>query len=218
VARRNARNGKRIDAERIVLQPLPTRRSADYEETIVTVTASSGFTLRKVFYSVPSRLIGHRLRIRFYDDRLDVFVGGTPLMTLSRGRAQPSGKHGHVVDYRHVIQSPKRKPMALLNLVYRDQLFPRQAYARTFEALLAGLPARAACRAMVELLALAHEQACEAELAERLAADLDANRLPDMNELRSLFGASDRAVPDVVVALTPLCVYDELCTGAGEAA
>jgi hypothetical protein len=218
VARRNARNGKRIDAERAALQPLPTRRSADYEETIVTVTASSGFTLRKVFYSVPSRLIGHRLRIRLYDDRLDVFVGGTPLMTLSRGRAQPSGKHGHVVDYRHVIQSLKRKPMALLNLVYRDQLFPRQAYARTFEALLAGLPARAACRAMVELLALAHERACEAELAERLAADLDANRLPDMNELRSLFGASDRAVPDVVVALTPLCVYDELCTGAGEAA
>jgi hypothetical protein len=28
------------------------------------------------------------------------------------------------------------KPMALLNLVYRDQLFPRPAYARAFEALL----------------------------------------------------------------------------------
>ena len=34
----------------------------------VTVTSTSGFTLKKVFYSVPSRLIGHRLRVRLYDE------------------------------------------------------------------------------------------------------------------------------------------------------
>ena len=37
--------------------------------------ASGGFTIRMVFYTVPSRLMGHRLRVRIYDDRLDVFVG-----------------------------------------------------------------------------------------------------------------------------------------------
>ncbi|BDD67185.1 hypothetical protein Sj15T_22060 [Sphingobium sp. TA15] len=42
-------------------------------ETIVTVTSSSSFTLGKVFFTVPSRLIGHRLRVRLYDDRLDIF-------------------------------------------------------------------------------------------------------------------------------------------------
>ena len=68
----------------------PDRRTCDYEETIVTVTSSGGFTLRKVFYTVPSRLIGHRLRVRLYDDRLDLFIGGTPLMTLTRGRAHPT--------------------------------------------------------------------------------------------------------------------------------
>ena len=50
------------------------------------VTSSGGFMLRKVFYTVPSRLIGHRLRVRLYDDRLDIFIGGTQLMTLPRGR------------------------------------------------------------------------------------------------------------------------------------
>ena len=120
------------------LQELPDRRTSDYEEVTVRVTSSGGFTLRKVFYTVPSRLIGHRLRVRLYDDRLDVFIGGTHLMTLPRGRAHPSGKHDQVVDYRHVIHSLRRKPMALLNLVYRDQLFPREAYRRTFDA-----PARA---------------------------------------------------------------------------
>jgi hypothetical protein len=146
----------------------------------VRVTSSGGFTLRKVFYTVPSRLIGHRLRVRLYDDRLDVFIGGTHLMTLPRGRAQASGKHDQVVNYRHVIHSLRRKPMALLNLVYRDQLFPRQAYRRTFDALLQRLPEKQACRIMVDLLALAHDRGCEAELADLLAADLEAGRLPDM--------------------------------------
>ena len=85
VGRRNARNAKRLDLERAALQPLPARRTTDYEETIVTVTSTSGFTLRKVFYSVPSRLIGHRLRVRLYDDRLECFLGATPLMTMRRG-------------------------------------------------------------------------------------------------------------------------------------
>ena len=152
VSRKNATNGKRIEAERLTLQSLPGQRTCDYEETIVTITSSGGFTLRKVFYTVPSRLIGHRLRVRLYDDRLDLFIGGTALMTLTRGRPPTTGKHAHVVDYRHVIHALRRKPMALLNLVYRDQLFPRDAYRRTFERLLEKLPAKSACRIMVDLL------------------------------------------------------------------
>jgi hypothetical protein len=88
-----------------------------------------------------------------------------------------------VVDYRHVIHSLKRKPMALLGLVYRDQLFPRQAYARAFEALIGRLPARAACRTMVDILALAHERACEAALTDHLATELDQGRLAHMGRL-----------------------------------
>lgn len=91
-----------------LLQALPDRRTSDYEEVIVRVTSSGGFTLRKVFYTVPSRLIGHQLRVRLYDDRLDVFVGGTHLVTLPRGRSHPNGKHDQVVDYRHVIHSLRR--------------------------------------------------------------------------------------------------------------
>ncbi len=91
VSRRNAAHGKRIDAERSHLQALPERRTTDFEEIVVTVSRTGGFTLRKVFYTVPSRLIGHRLRVRLFDDRLDVFIGGTHLMTLRRGRAPPRG-------------------------------------------------------------------------------------------------------------------------------
>ena len=76
---------------------------------------------------MPSRLIGHRLRVRLHDDRLDAFLGSTHLMTLPRGRSPGDGRHAHVVDYRHVIYALRRKPMALPGLLYRDQLFPREA-------------------------------------------------------------------------------------------
>src|SRR5258705_11866157 len=79
VGRRNARNRKRLDLERPALQALPAHRTTDYEETIVTVTSTSGFTLKKVFYSVPSRLIGHRLRVR---------LGACP----RAGQAGPGGR------------------------------------------------------------------------------------------------------------------------------
>jgi hypothetical protein len=105
VGRHNARRRKPIEIERAALRPLPRQRTTDYQEAIVTVTASGGFTLRKVFYTVPSRLIGHRLRVRLYDDRLECFLGGTRLLTLRRGRSPDHHKRAHVVDYRHVIHA-----------------------------------------------------------------------------------------------------------------
>jgi hypothetical protein len=212
VGRRNARLKKRLELERPALQTLPAHRTTDYEETIVTVTSTSGFTLKKVFYSVPSRLIGHRLRVRLYDDRLECFLGSTPLMTLRRGRPHSSGKHGHVIDYRHVIHALRHKPMALLNLVYREQLFPRRAYQRAFEALLASDGERQACRTMVGLLALAHDRTCEAELAEAINAELDAGRLPDVDTLGRRFAPNPAAMPDITVEAASLHLYDELST------
>jgi hypothetical protein len=120
--------------------------TADYEEKVVTITSSGGFILRRVFYTAPSRLIGHRLRVHLYDDRLDCFLGSTPMMTLRRGHPVSDRKGGHVVDYRHVIHALRKKPMALPNLVYRDQLFPRQAYRKASEALRAEVGDKRACQ------------------------------------------------------------------------
>ncbi|MBO0766813.1 MAG: hypothetical protein J2P50_19785 [Hyphomicrobiaceae bacterium] len=62
----------------------------------------------------------------------------------------------------------------------------------------------------VELLALAHERACEAELAEAIAADLDAGRLPDPARLRARFMPEEASIPSVAVELAPLHLYDAL--------
>jgi len=219
VSRKNARNLKRIEAERAQLRSLPNNRTTDYEETVLYVPTSGGFTLKKVFYTVPSRLIGRQLRVRVYDDRLELFIGGTHLMQLVRGRPGPNGTHGHVVNYHHVIHALRRKPMALLNLVYRDQLFPREAYRRTFEQLREHLSDREACRLMVDLLSLAHDRSCEARLAKLLSEGLDAHQLPDLPALSARFSPDPDRIPVVVVQLAPLSAYETLLDSPmGEAA
>jgi len=100
--------------------------------------------------------------------------------------------------------------MALNNLVYRDQLFPRDAYRKAFEALRANNGEKLSCKVTVELLALAHNRGCEAELAQVIDADLDAGRLPDLAALRDRFGPSPASLPTVDVDLAPLRAYDEL--------
>jgi hypothetical protein len=214
VGRRNTAQAKRIAAERAYLQPLPANRTTDFEEVIVTVSGTGGFTLRRVFYTVPSRLIGHRLRVRLYDDRLEVFMGGTHLLTLPRGRANPDGRHDHVVNYHHVIHALRKKPMALLNLVYRDKLFPRPAYRRAFEALVTELPEKTACKISVDLLALAHDRGCERELAEELDRVLDTGSLPDPVTLRHLFGPDPADLPSISVLSVALDTYDALVANA----
>src|SRR5712691_8704486 len=69
-----------------------------------------------------------------------------------------------------------------------------------------------ACRTMVGLLALAHDRACEAELAEAIDAELDAGRLPDLDLLGRRFAPDPAAIPDITVELVPLHLYDELGT------
>ena len=214
VGHANTRRRKALEIERARLKSLPPRRTDDHEEELVTVTRSGGFFLRRIFYTVPSRLIGHRLRVRLYDERLECLLGGTLVLTLPRGRIPKGradrGRCGHVVDYRHVIHALRRKPMALLHLVYRDQLFPRDAYRHAWDRLIATQSSRNACRTMVGLLALAHDRACEAELAIALEAILDAGEVPDLATLQRQFMPASVTVPEVTVTIPAAVAYDAL--------
>ena len=109
--------------------------------------------------------------------------------------------------------------MALLNLVYRDQLFPREAYRLTFEQLRERLDDRPAYKLTVELLSLAHERACEAQLATVLTELLTRQEIPDMQALRAMFAPDPASLPEVCVRLEPLSVYESLAEDpVGEAA
>jgi hypothetical protein len=70
-----------------------------------------------------------------YSDRLDCYLAGSLVLTLARGTRSPINGRGRVIDYRHFVEELKRKPQAFKGLVFRDALFPRDAYRRTWEQL-----------------------------------------------------------------------------------
>jgi hypothetical protein len=211
VARRNRRREAAVRIETAVLRPLPARRTTDFTEVVARVTRTGGFLVHSVFYSAPSRLIGQRLRVHVYDDRIEAWLGGTHVVSHPRQRARDDGRRVHRIDYRHVIHALRRKPQALAGSVYRDSLFPRSEYIAAWAALSEALPRRDACRRMVDLLWLAHDEGCEAELAALLAEELAAGRLPDARDLKARLEPRRRELPnDVPVTLTALAHFDAL--------
>ena len=210
VMRRNRRNAAAFRIEREQLQDLPERRTTDFVEEEARVTRCGTFTVRGVLYSAPSRLIGHRLKVRLYSDRLECFLSGALVLRLARGRRSPIGGRGRMIDYRHFVDALKRKPQAFKGLVFRDALFPREAYRRMWEQLECRLPQRQACQTIVALLEMAARDGVEGVLAERLQALLAAGELPDVKRLREEFAPRKVELPLITVEMPMARVYDAL--------
>jgi hypothetical protein len=216
VMRRNRRNAAAFCIEREQLQDLPVRRSTDFVEEEARVTRCGTFTVRAILYSAPSRLIGHRLKVRLYRDRLDCYLSGALVLTRTRGTRSPLTGRGRMIDYRHFIDALKRKPQAFKGLVFRDALFPREAYRRTWEQLDLQLPQRQACQTIVALLEMAARDGVEGALAERLEALLRTGELPDVKRLREEFAPRTPELPQITVEIPAASVYDGLLPSAQE--
>ena len=102
-----------------------------------------------------------------------------------------------VINYRHVIGSLKKKPMALARWIHRDGLFPREEYRICHDMAREQRGDREACRLTVKLLALAHEANCEAVLAEALRPILAAGQLPDADECIQRFAPRPGKLPQL---------------------
>ena len=57
---------------------------------------------------------------------------------------------------------------------------------------------------------MAHERACEAELAGELDSLIEANALPDLAALEARFAPAPGRIPDVTVTLPSPALYDAL--------
>jgi hypothetical protein len=210
VMRRNRRNAAAFRIEREQLLDLPRRRTTDFVEEEARVTRCGTFTVRAILYSAPSRLIGHRLKVRLYSDRLDCYLSGALVLTLARGARSPGTTRGRVIDYRHFIDELKRKPQAFKGLLFRDALFPREAYRLTWEQLDLKLTRRQACQTIVALLEMAARDGVEGVLAERLDALRLAGELPDVKRLREEFAPRKTEVPQITIEIPSASRYDAL--------
>jgi len=208
----NRRNASRIAAERAALAPLPCRRGADYTEALVRVTSSSTFTYSRVLYSVPARLIGERLRVHAYDDRLVLHHGGQQLLTLPRVHAVPGGGRRRRIDYRHVITWLVRKPRALAGLAFRDDLLPDANWRSIYHRLGALLSTEDACKRVVGALRLAADHDCAPALGEYWSEALACGRCPTLVELQARFSPQRRCppLPELKSRQHALADYDAL--------
>jgi hypothetical protein len=212
----------RLEIERLHLQPLPVQRFIDYDPLVVRVRSTSTIEVRQVTYSVPSRLIGQQLTVHLRHDRLDLFLRSQFVETLPRLH-QRKGQSGPLrrIDFRHVIESLRRKPRALLRAQLQDDLLPGESWRRLWRQLLAALPPDEAAKVMVDAL---HVAARTDELAglERYLRRALRNGTLSIQSLRDHYGLRPprglTAMPQLDIPEHTLSSYDELLGGTPQPA
>ncbi len=215
VRRFNRRCREALAVERGQLNTLPSRRTTDFTEQVVPVTTASTIEVKRVLYTVPSRLMGERLRLHIFDARIEGYIGSVRAVTLPRVYAVSHERRARCIDYRHVIASLARKPQAFRYSQLRDDLLPNATYRRIWAELDARLEPRAACKRIVGILALAARADCEQALGAYLLRRLAAGEIPSLLDLERRFASqAEETSPDQLLShggsQHPLALYDAL--------
>ena len=201
----NAKRGARVREELGVLKSLRVDRMPEYKEIEVQVSGWSTIRVSKNVYSIQSRLIGEKVRVRVYDDRLEVRHGGEVQLVCER----LSGRGGHHISYRHVIHSLVRKPGAFERCRYREDLFPSLVFRKSYDALCAALPMNRAAGEYLKCLKLAAET-MEADVEKALADLLQEGSLPLHDVVRKAIVPVDDQVESMPELKVDLEKFDDL--------
>jgi hypothetical protein len=203
----------RLEIEQLHLQPLPVERFADYDPLVVRVRSTSTIEVRQVTYSVPSRLIGQQLTVHLRHDRLDLFLRSQFVETLPRLHGQKGQKAMRRIDFRHVIESLRRKPRALLRAQLQDDLIPGESWRQLWRQLLAALPPDEAAKVMVDALHVAARSDDLVGVERYLRRQLRSGAI-NLTALREHYGLRPprglAALPQLQIPEHQLSSYDEL--------
>lgn len=212
IDRLNATRKIRVQEELAVLSRLPARRLDDYKPVDVTVSPSSTVSVLHNTYSVHSRLIGERVRVRVYTSHLEIWYGQRVVERIPRIR----GENKHRINYRHIIYWLVRKPGAFENYRYKEEMFPSSNFRIVYDCLKRqnALTANKEYVAILYLAAREGESITEAAvrrlLSQGLAVSAQAIKDVIMHDGRL------PAVTDVFIQDVALSSYDELLTAGVE--
>ena len=200
----------RLREELAAMRPLVAKRLLEYTTLDVRVTSWSTIRVLHNAYSLPSRLIGESVRVRIYEEKLQVWHGDTMQAEMPR----LTGRNGHAIDYRHIIFWLVRKPGAFARYRYRECLFPTLNFRRSYDALVAKHADRVATLSYLRILNLA-ATTMEAEVDTALGLLLDQGQVPQVDEVRALVQVESPAPSHDIKPFEPkLTPYDELVGGA----
>lgn len=202
----NERRQVKVCEELALMKPLTAVAFPDYDEVEVRVSQESTLRIKRNSYSVPTRLIGERVRVRLYELHLEVWHGSQRVLRLDR----ILGEHRHRIDYRHVIHSLLRKPGAFARYRHREELFLTLTWRKAFDALVAKEGDR---RGEVAYLRLLHRAATgmESEVETALSLLLEAGETPTPERVKELLGDPEPPkAPDLAAPTVDLSEYDAL--------
>ena len=201
----------KFEAEQAVLQPLPKRRVADYEILSAKVSCHSTIDVRCILYSVPSRLIGQRIEIHLYHDRVVGYFARQSVFELRRVRVSGKGRRrGRCIDYRHLISGLRKKPRAFLFCKWQADLLPTAEFCELWQQMKAQFERDQAAVLMVEALYIAATYDQEQAVASYLS-DALAKRQLTLRHLQQQFipNATD-SLPEIETQQHALDSYDQL--------
>ena len=209
---RNRTRGKKLEEELAVMDPVTASPVTEYTELRTRVSPGSTIRVKTNTYSVPSQLRDECVRVRIFDERIEVFYADKLRVTIDR----LIGKCRHRINYRHVVASMLRKAGAFRRYRFRDDLFPTAVFRRAFEVLDAALPER---KADIEYLRVLHLAATtmETDVEEALSQILASGAVPSADLVKARVAPAQLAVPDLPVPTVDLVTYDELLEQPAEA-
>ena len=195
------------------LRKLPVRRLDDFKEKTHRVSKNSTIIVGNNVYSVHSRLIGEKVKVRVYSQQLELWYGGRQVDCFPRIR----GDGRHHINYRHVIDWLLRKPGAFANYRYRDDLFPTTRFRMAYDYLVAKIssPTRAS-KEYLQILNLAakeSESGVDDALRVLFVKESEISSHSVLIFLKSHLGEPSLSVPsatEVTVSKVDLESYDQL--------
>jgi hypothetical protein len=205
----NAGRQERFAEEQAVLRRLPAHRLESCSLLPdLRVKEGSTITVKKNVYSVDSRLIGEKVRVKLYAENLEVWYAQRRIHTIPRLRGE--GKHS--INYRHIIDWLVRKPGAFEHYRYREDLFPTVNFRKAYDMML---KCHSPQKAAKEYLAILHLAAQEGESIVEEAMECAAEIWPEIEaswikDIVANWKAQPAPTLQISVAPVPLGDYDQL--------
>jgi len=212
VSKLNKRCKGRLADEQKSLAMLPAQRFIDYTELSAKVTTSSTISIKRVLYTVPSRLIGETIKVHLYHDRLECYVAQTRCIRLPRVYPKSATGRARRIDYHHIIHSLAAKPQAFRFSQFRDDILPSADYRQLWAIAEQQFKPRDACKWIVAVLRFAYDYDCESLLGMELLQEARHTALPDLKTLQARY-LQHAPPPDIPIRQHTIDEYDQLLIG-----
>jgi hypothetical protein len=203
--KRNAGRATKLAEELAVMKPLDAKPWPLMREKQIKVGNNGILRVGGNGYSVPSSLMGRRVRVRIYEWQIEIWYANKLVERLPR----IPGMNRYHVNYRHVIDSLLRKPGGFRNYRHRDDLFPQTPFRLAWEALNEHFSPRKADLAYLRILKLAADGQ-ESDVAAALKLLLETEKNWDDQSVKELIHPTLQSAPAMVAQTVELSTYDQL--------